>query len=97
MAGTIDFADSHADSYGNTLSTESYDLLSQSWASPSGNDEKQGDLFEGVDALESRGRDQEVQALREANATLTQRLAQMAEMMETRSEAPPPSYFANAV
>ena len=37
-------------------------------------------------------RDQEMQALREANATLTERLERMTEMMETRSEAPPPSY-----
>ena len=66
-------------------------------ANAASNDQKESAQPEDVVAPEANGRDQEMQGLREANATLTQRLAQMAEMIETRSEAPPPSYFSDAI
>ena len=90
----VALADSRTDANGNT---EPHIRSSQLSTDSSGYDEKESEPPAGVDAPESGNRDREMQALQEANATLTRRLAQIVEMMDTRSETSPPSYFADAV
>ena len=90
---TVILPDSREDANRNT---EPYIRSSQLSIDSISNDEKRSEPPAGVDAPESVNRDQEMQALREANDMLTQRLAQITEMVETRSETSPPSYFADA-
>ena len=56
------------------------------------------DRIENVEVVVSKDRDQEMQALREANRTLTERLERIVETLsklESQLDVPPPSYLAN--